>query len=63
MLTNLGSFSSGENTFTTPDNATLAGDTDYFVVFENTNRVSDDADKYSVKITNSTSEDSGKASG
>ena len=49
------------NTFTAPANATLEKETDYFVVFEETETGSDTG--YRLKQTTSDNEDSGKASG
>ena len=65
VLTNPSSLANGSNTFTAPANATLAGATNYWVVFENTATGTAAGDRYGVGRTNTYSgaEDPGTASG
>ena len=54
-LTNPASFTNGENTFTAPSNATLAKETDYFVVLE----ASDATTRVNAALTTTNGEDAG----
>ena len=60
-LTNPGSFTGGTMTFSAPASATLAKETDYFVVLENT--ATSVHERYDLDSTASNAEDSGAASG
>ena len=53
VMTTPASISSGEKTFTAPDNATLTGGTDYFIVLENTTS----SGRVSVRTTSSDDEE------
>ena len=60
-LTSPDSYADGAvNLFTAPADATLAANTDYLVVFEATGHVATD---FTIGVTDSTSEDSGSATG
>ena len=63
VLTNPTWFSFGSNTFTAPMNATLAKETKYWVVFENTATGTTDEDQYRIQIEDTGNEDDGGASG
>ncbi len=63
VLTNPTWFSIGSNTFTAPMNATLAKETKYWVVFENTATGTTDEDQYRIQIEGTGNEDDGGASG
>ena len=60
-FTNPGSLVIGLNTFTAPANSTLAGSTDYFVVFEDTGTGAEA--RYEISTTESTTDDAGAATG
>ena len=62
-LTSPSSITAGDMEFTAPANATLSKETDYFVVFENTNQGGRGSDAYRVSLSGSKSEDAGAARG
>ena len=53
VLTNPASISQGQNTFTAPNNATLNGDTDYFIVLESTAS----SGSFNIRVTESDDEE------